>query len=227
MDSVLWYVLPLAIAVALSIFPVLAAVLLLLASDPTKPSIGYTLGWSLGIIVLVSTFTVGARLLPGRTSESIPSWVHYVEIVVGAVLILEGTVTAIRLRRRATPAAPPRWLQGTGSLNARRAFAFGVFMNVRPKNVALTLAAGLAIGAAPITPFAGGLAVLLFAVVGVSTVVGLVLAYVLAPRRVRPLLGGLHAWLLSHASLVLRLSVAAIGVLLMTLGISALSGSSS
>ena len=218
----LWYVLPLAIAVALSIFPVLAALLLLLASDPTKPSALYALGWSLGLIVLVSTFAFGARMVPKDPSRSMPSWVHYVEIAVGAVLVVEGIVSAMHQRRRATPTAPPEWLQVASSLDARRAFAFGVFMNVRPKNLALTFAAGIAIGAAPITLFLGGVAILVFTVVGVSTVVGLVLANVLAPRRVGPMLRALHGWLMSNASLVLRLSFVVIGVILVTIGLSAL-----
>lgn len=226
MESVTWYVLPLAIAVALSIFPVLAAVLLLLSSDPAKASIGYAVGWSLGIIVLVTTFAVGARLIPQDPSEAKPSWVHYAEILIGAFLVVEGTVAASRQRRRANTAEIPRWLQAASTLSTRRAFAFGALMNIRPKNLALTLAAGLAIGAAPISPIAVTVLVLLFTVVAVSTVAGLVLAYLVAPARVRPLLGDLDAWLVSNASLVLRLSVVVVGVLLMTLGFTALNAGS-
>lgn len=226
MDSVLWYVLPLAAAVALSIFPILAVVLLLLSGGPARASIGYAIGWSIGIIVLVTAFSAGARLIPKDLSKQMPPWVHYVEIVVGAFLIVEGIVTAVHERRRARAAAPPPWLQAASSLSARRAFGFGVLMNVRPKNLALTLAAGLAIGAAPLTLFAGGALVLLFAVVGVSTVAGLVLAYVLMPQRVQPLLRVLDTWLVSHASLVLKLSIIVIGVVLMAVGIRDLTGGS-
>lgn len=222
----LWYVLPLALAVALSIFPVLAAILLLLSSKPTSASIGYAVGWSLGILVLVTTFAVGARLIPKDRSQGLPSWLHYAEIVVGVALIVEGTVTVVRERRRAATAAPPQWLQVASGLSPRRAFAFGVLMNLRPKNLTLTLAAGLAIGAAPISLVAASVSVLLFAVVGVSTVAGLVLASLLAPQRVRPLLGALNTWLVSHASLVLRISVVLVGVLLVVVGGAALAGGS-
>lgn len=220
----LWYIFPLAIAVALSVFPVLAAVLLLRAPDPMRASVGYASGWSLGIIALVSAFAVFARMIPDDVSEPMPPWVHYVGIVVGAFLIVEGLVTAVHELRSTTTTAPPKWLQRASGLRARRAFAFGVIMNVRPKNLALTLAAGLAIGAAPITLFGGGVSVLVFAVVGASSVAGLVLAYVLAPQRVRPLLRVLDAWLVSNASVVLRFSIVVIGVLLMTIGITALTG---
>ena len=224
MDPVLWYVLPLAIAVALSIFPVLAVVLLLLTHDPVKASIGYASGWSFGIIVLVSAFAGFARLIPQNISESMPAWVHYVGIAVGLFLIVEGTVTAVHELRSKKTSTPPAWLRRVSGLTARRAFFFGVLMNVRPKNLALTLAAGLAIGGAPITMVGGGVSVLLFAVVGASTVAGLVLAYVLSPQRVRPVLTALSDWLVSNASVVLRFSIVVIGVLLTTVGITALDG---
>lgn len=117
-DSVLWYVLPLAIAVALSIFPVLAAVLLLLSPDSLKSSIGYGCGWLLGIIGLVTAFAVSASLIPQGVSGSLPSWVHYVEIVVGAYLVFRGIVTAVREQRREKTVEPPRWLQAASNLSA-------------------------------------------------------------------------------------------------------------
>lgn len=223
MTSVLWYVLPLAIAVALSIFPVLAVILLLLSDRAVKGSVAYAVGWTLGILVLVSAFAAIARLIPAAESDQLPTWVHYVEIVVGAVLVAEGTRQAILERRKASVATtPPHWVEVATSLGPGRAFAFGLLMNVRPKNLALTLAAGLAIGAAPITPVAGGGLVLLFTVIGVSTVVGFVVAYLLGRERLRPLLNRLNTWLLSNASLVLKLSVVLIGLLLIAVGISAL-----
>lgn len=218
----LWYVLPLAIGVALSVFPVLAAVLLLRVSDPVRASVGYASGWSLGIVVLVTAFAAFARLMPRNTSGPTPSWVHYAEIVVGAFLIVQGMVKAVRELRRTEEKAPPQWLQRASSLSPQRAFIFGLVMNVRPKNLALTFAAGLAIGAAPISLVGGGIAVVLFAVVGASTVAGLVLAYVLSPQGVRPLLRVLDGWLASNAAIVLRFSIVLIGVVLVALGVSAL-----
>lgn len=218
----LWYVLPLAIGVALSVFPVLAAVLLLRASDPLRAGINYASGWSFGIVVLVTAFAAFARLIPRKVAEPTPSWMHYAEIVVGAFLIIQGMVTAVRELRSTEEKAPPQWLQRASSLSPRRAFVFGLLMNVRPKNLALTFAAGLAIGAAPISLVGGGLAVVLFAVVGASTVAGLVLAYVLSPQGVRPLLGVLDRWLASNAAVVLRFSIVVIGVLLVVVGVSAL-----
>lgn len=218
----LWYVLPLAIAVALSIFPVLAVVLLLLSPDPMRSSTAYTVGWAAGVMLLVAVFAAGARLIPDGASEHVPAWVHYVAIVVGAFLVVEGAVASVRERRREGTGEAPRWLRAASALRPRRAFGFGLLMNARPKNLALTLAAGLAIGAAPITLLGAGALALVFALVGASTVIGLLLAYVFGKGRVRPLLTRLDAWLVSHAALVLKISIVLIGALMIVLGVSAL-----
>lgn len=222
MDSVLWYVLPLAAAIALSVFPVLAVVLLLLSKDPARASIAYALGWLIGVVLLVALFAGGAGLIPTDVSETMPWWVHYAEVVVGAGLIVTGIVAVVRERRRSADAEPPRWLLAARELSPRRAFVFGLLMNLRLKNLALTLAAGIAIGGADIDLFGGGVAVALFSVVGVSTVAGLVVAFLLSKERVGPLLEVLNRWLTSNASFVLKISVAVIGALLMGIGLVAI-----
>ena len=60
----LWYVVPLGVAAALSVFPILAVVLLLLSPNPIPASVGYLAGWSGGVLVLVTLFSLGARLIP-------------------------------------------------------------------------------------------------------------------------------------------------------------------
>jgi hypothetical protein len=48
------------------------------------------------------------------------------------------------------------------NVGPRRAFAFGLAMNVRPKNLAIALAAGLAIGSASLSVVGSSLTVLIF-----------------------------------------------------------------
>lgn len=213
---------PLAAAIALSVFPILAVVLLLLSKDPARASIAYALGWLTGVVGLVALFAVGANLIPRDMSETMPWWVHYVEIVVGAGLVVAGTLAAVRERRRSGDAEPPRWLLAARDLGPRRAFVFGLLMNLRLKNLALTLAAGIAIGGADIDFFAGGVSVAVFAVVGVSSVAGLVVAFLLFRERVGPVLEFLNRWLMSNASFVLKISIAVIGALLIGIGVFAI-----
>ena len=51
----LWYVVPLGVAAALSVFPILAVVLLLLSPNPIPASVGNLAGWSGGVLVLVES----------------------------------------------------------------------------------------------------------------------------------------------------------------------------
>lgn len=222
----LWYVLPLAIATAVSIFPILAVVLLLLSPNPVPVGVGYLAGWSLGVLALVTLFTFGASLIPPSTSAHIPPWAHIVEVFVGAALVAYGVINIVRDRRLPADAGAttPSWTKVMSHLGPRRAFAFGLAMNVRPKNLAIALAAGLAIGSASLDLLGRGFAVLLFTAVGVSTVAALVLAYLFGDQRVRPILERLSTWLVTHSSLVLTLSVILLGAILIAVGMSHLIG---
>lgn len=227
MDSVLWYVLPLAVATALSIFPILAAVLLLLSPDPVPTSVGYLAGWSAGVLILVTLFTFGARLIPPSSSEQMPPWAHAVELVLGVGLVVVGIGRIVLGRRRSTPASAPSWTKAMSHLGPRRAFAFGIAMNARPKNLTIALAAGLAIGSASLDILGSGIAVLIFTAVGVSTVAALVLAYVFGSRSLRPRLERLSDWLVAQSSVVLSFSIVLLGAVMVGIGATNLvSGSS-
>ena len=161
----LWYVVPLGVAAALSVFPILAVVLLLLSPNPIPASVGYLAGWSGGVLVLVTLFSLGARLIPPSTTERMPSWAHVVEIAIGVLLVVGGIWRTAADRRRPEPASAPSWTKALDKVGPRRAFAFGLAMNVRPKNLAIALAAGLAIGSASLSIVGSSLTVLIFTAV--------------------------------------------------------------
>jgi threonine/homoserine/homoserine lactone efflux protein len=219
--SVLLYVLPLGLAVAISVFPTLAAIFLLLGARPVPAGVGYAAGWSIGLLALVTCFALSARLLPSG-GDRMPTWAHIVEIVLGVLLVAFGAFGAVRdTRREKDPdAAPPGWMTRVAGLGPGKAFGFGVLMNLRPKNITVTLAAGLAIGTAALPLPDGAIAILIFTIIGVSVVLGIVLSYLFGRKRVRPMLRDLSTWLLSHSSVVLHVSLAAIGLILVVLGIS-------
>jgi hypothetical protein len=215
-ESVLWYVIPLAMALALSVLPILAAVLILLSPNPVPVGVGYLSGWALGVLVLVSVFTLGARVVPSVGPERMPGWAHGVELVIGILLVVYAVISQVRSRTK--DAVAPSWTRALSSLSPRRALLFGVAMNVRPKNLTLAVAAGLAIGSAALNPVASGLAIVVFTVVGISTVAGLVLSFLFGDKRVRPALERFSVWLQRHSGLVLRVSLLAIGLLLIGIG---------
>jgi hypothetical protein len=218
-ESVLWYVVPLGIAMAFSILPILAAVILLLSPRPVPVSVAYLSGWAVGVLLLVTLFTFIARLVPSDASDRTPTWVHIAEIALGAFLVVWGVVALLRARGAEQSAKPPSWTNMLNGIGPWRSFGFGLAMNVRPKNLTLVLAAGLAIGSASLPVVGATLAILIFTVVGISVVGALVLAYLFGDSSVRPLLERLSGWLVSHATVVLWISMMFVGLILVVLGI--------
>ncbi|MFF2487116.1 GAP family protein [Microbacterium sp. NPDC058062] len=217
MGTVLWYTIPIALAIALSVFPIVSVLVLLLAPDPMRRSVLFTGGWFGGLLVLVAAFTIGAALVPDAARGPFPPWTHVAEIAIGVVLIVMTLVIGRRARR--SDSAKTLDLQGlTTRMTGPRAFAFGVMMNVRPKNIVLTIAGGLAIGAAALDLVATSTIVVIFTVVAASTVVGLVVVYTVGRTRVRPGLDRLRVFLVDHASLVLQIFGVLVGVLLIVIG---------
>ncbi|MFB7891837.1 GAP family protein [Microbacterium sp. NPDC056044] len=217
MDAVLWYTIPIAVAIALSVFPIVSVLVLLLAPDPMRRSVMFTGGWFGGLLVLVAAFTIGAALVPDVARGPFPPWAHVAEILIGVVLIVMTLV--IGRRARTSDTAKSLDLSGlTTGLTGPRAFAFGLMMNVRPKNIVLTVAGGLAIGAAALDLVATSTIVVIFTVVAASTVVGLVVVYTFGKTRVRPGLDRLRVFLVDHASTVLQVFGVLVGALLIVIG---------
>lgn len=214
----LWYVLPLALATALSLFPVLAVVLLLLSPRPVPASLAYLAGWSLGVLLLVTVFAAGARLIPPSHPHQMPNWAHTVELLIGVALIVVGVRGVARVRAGTEVERTPAWARAMNSMGPRGAFVFGVAMNARPKNITVALAAGLAIGSASLDLVGNAFAVFIFTGVSVSTVAALVLAYLFGRRRMRPRLRMLSEWLVAHTGLVIELSLVLLGLILAGVG---------
>src|SRR6478736_5719498 len=128
MGTVLWYTIPIALAIALSVFPIVSVLVLLLAPDPMRRSVLFTGGWFGGLLVLVAAFTIGAALVPAEARGPFPPWAHVAEIAIGVVLIVMTLVIGRRARR--SDSAKALDLHGlTTRMTGPRAFAFGVMMN--------------------------------------------------------------------------------------------------
>jgi hypothetical protein len=64
MNGVIGEILPLALGVAISPVPIIAAILMLLSPKAKGTSVGFLGGWVLGIVVAVVPFTLLASVLP-------------------------------------------------------------------------------------------------------------------------------------------------------------------
>ena len=87
MGSVIGEILPLAIGIAISPIPIIAAILMLLSPKAKTTSVGFLLGWLAGIVIAIVLFTVLSSVLP-QQDPSGSSPVHAViKIILGAPLL--------------------------------------------------------------------------------------------------------------------------------------------
>ena len=100
MGSVIGDLLPLAVGVAVSPIPIIAAILMLLSKRAGSTSVGFALGWILGIVVATVIFVLLSSKL--GDSEGDPSaTVSWIKLALGVLLSCVRSQAIARTRRRA------------------------------------------------------------------------------------------------------------------------------
>lgn len=211
-------VLPLAVGIALSPFPVIPSILLLFSARPRATAGSFLAGWVLGVALAVTLFVVLASVV--EAVEDTPTWASWTRLVLGTVLVIVGLRQwAVRGAATETPA----WMASLETATVASAARLGVLLSAaNPKVLLLAGAAGLAIGSAEHSPAATVLLTLAFvAVASVSVALPLGLHIVRGDRVLTPL-GRAKEWLATHNSAVMAVVVTVIGIALAVKGGSAL-----
>lgn len=219
MGPVIGDLLPLALGVALSPVPVIIVILLLLAPTGSRASLGFLAGWLVGILGLVSVFTLLFVVIPEPAGGGAPI-AGALTIAVGIVLVL---LAAREFGKRPKPGEAPElpgWMSSLDRMTAGRGFTVALlFAAVKPKNLLLGASAGITIGAAHLGQGANTALVLVFTLLAASTVLIPVLAGLVAGERMRPPLERMETWLLRNYSVVMSVVLLVIGVVVIGNGI--------
>ncbi|MGD9958604.1 GAP family protein [Nocardioides sp.] len=213
MGEVLGEILPLAVAIAASPFPVIPAILLLFTRQPRAASTAFLAGWVVGILVGTLVFTTLATVLErGET----PVWAIWLRIVLGLALVILGVVKWLG---RGKEAAPPGWMQSLETADARKALSIGLLLSVaNPKVLLLSAAAGLYVGGVELTLTEFVVAVAAFTAVAASSVAVPVLGFLVVGERMLPPLARAKDWLITHNAAVMAVVIVVIGCLLVSKG---------
>jgi threonine/homoserine/homoserine lactone efflux protein len=221
MNEAIGDTLPLALGVAISPIPVIAAILMLLSPKARGTSLGFLLGWILGILVAVVAFTVLASALPEADDTSSKPVAGTIKIVLGALLLV---LAAKQWRSRPagdTEPALPKWMQAIDTMTAGRALVLGFLLSgLNPKNLLMGAAAGITIGSADLTSTDHVITIAVYTVIAASTVAVPVIAYLLAEARMAAPLGRLRTWLVHNNRTVMAVLLLVIGVVVIGKGIS-------
>ncbi len=217
MNGVIGDILPLALGVAISPIPIIAAILMLFSARAGSTSTGFLIGWVLGIVVATGLFTALAGTINLGDSGSGSGWV---KIVLGALLVIVGVR---QFRGRNDTRGTPKWMSAIDSLTFGKALGLGFLLSaVNPKNLLMAAAAGVSIGAAGLSTGGDIVAVAVFTVIAASTVAVPVISYLVARERMRGPLDAMKAWLEDNNATVMAVLMLVIGVVLIGKGIGGL-----
>lgn len=219
MGAVLGDLLPLAVGIAISPIPIVAAILMILSRNGSGSAIGFTVGWVAGIAAATTVFALIAGAA-GETGEREPSAaVAWIKIGLGVLLV----ALAVAQWRQRGDSDPPGWMRAIDEFTPVKAGGLAVLLSaVNPKNLLLCVSAGVVIGAADLGGGAKAVAVLVFTVLAGASVLTVVLGYLLAADRLRPVLDSTRAWLQANNHAVMAIVLLVMGTVVAGKGISGL-----
>jgi len=220
MGSVIGEILPLAVGIAISPIPIIAAILMLLSPKAKATSVGFLLGWLAGILVAVVLFTLLSSVLPQQDSSGSSPVSAVIKIILGALLLF---LAAKQWRARPAEgqsAAMPKWMSAIDSMTAIKGLGLGFLLSaVNPKNLLLGISAGVIIGDANLSFADAVVVIVIFVLIAGCSVLIPVVAYLIASARMAGPLDRLRQWLVDNNATIMAVLLLVIGVAVIGKGI--------
>ena len=218
MLSALGGVLPLALGIAASPFPIIPVILLLFTAKGSATSRAFLGGWLLGITTATASFAALAGVL--ELADQPPTWASWTRIGLGVALLGFG-VQQFRSREQATES--PGWMQSIASASPVSAARLALLLSLaNPKILLLAAAAGLSIGGEELGFGASVVTIGAFTALASISVAAPVLAHAIWGARVLGPLGRAKEWLEANNAVVMAVVFIVLGTLLVVKGFSAL-----
>lgn len=220
MGTVIGEVLPLALGVAISPIPIIAAILMLLSPKARVTSVGFLLGWVVGIVVAVTLFTLLSSILPAQDPDASRPVRGIIQIVLGLLLFLLAFSQWRKRPKAGEQAALPKWMKAIDTITFIAAAGLGFLLSaLNPKNLIMAAGAGVDIGAAGLSAGSSALVIAVFTLIAASTVLVPVIGYLIAADRLRAPLDALRGWLAAENAVIMAVLLLVIGVSMIGKGI--------
>lgn len=218
MGSVIGGLLPLAVGVAVSPIPIIAAILMILSKNAGGAAKGFAVGWVAGILVVTGVMTLLAGMLGGTDREP-STGASVVKIILGVALV----VLAVIQWQERSQTEVPGWMKAIDTLTPVKALGLGALLSgVNPKNLLLCVSAGVAIGAGGLSAGGDLVAIVVFTLLASVTVLAVVIGYMLAADKLGPMLDSLREWLQLNNHAVMAIVLLIMGSVVVGKGIGGL-----
>ena len=222
MNVVIGEILPLALGIAISPIPIIAAILMLLSPRAKGTSVGFLLGWVVGIVVAVTVFTLLAAVLPESDDDASNPTAGWIKIGLGVLLLL---MAVKQWRGRPTGDHEPElpgWMKAIDTMTAAKGAGLGFLLSaVNPKNLLMAAGAGVIIGgtAAGLETGEEAVAIAVFTVIAAASVAVPVIGYLVASAKMAGPLESMRHWLVRENAVVMAVLLLVIGVAMVGKGI--------
>jgi hypothetical protein len=207
-------VLVLAVGVALSPLAIITVLLMLVTPGTARVAWAFAAAWALSLAIVTALALLLADGANASRNGAPASWVDVVKLVIG-VLLVAFAAWEWHVHGRNGEAQPSGWLRKLESVSAPRAAGLGVAIAVfKPKNLLLTIAAGVAVAQAGASAAEQAIAVGVFAAlasIGLAVPLGI---YVLMPSRGPALLAGMRDWMLRESPAIIAVLCLVIAAIL-------------
>ncbi|MFF2087912.1 GAP family protein [Nocardia sp. NPDC058176] len=218
MGSVIGDLLPLAVGVAISPIPIVAAILMILSKNAGGAAKGFAAGWVAGILAVTVVVTLLSGALGSADKEPSVA-VSWIKIVLGVLLVL----LAFEQWQSRTDTSVPGWMQAIDTLTVVKAAGLGALLSaVNPKNLLLCVSAGIAIGAGGLSAGGDIVAIAVFTLLASTTVLAVVLGYAVAADRLGPALDSARQWLQANNHAVMAIVLLVMGAVVVGKGVGGL-----
>lgn len=221
LNEVIGNFLPAAVAVALSPVPIIAVILMLSTPKARTDGPAFALGWIVGlsaVTVVVATLAGGAD-----SSSSTNDAVGWIQVALGVLFLW---MAHGQWRKRPRPGevpSMPAWMATIDGFTPIKSLGIGVLLSgVNPKNLALSLSAGVAIAQAGLSTSDAAIAIAVFVAIGSITVVGSVLFALVAPRAASKPLATMKEFMSTHNVVIMMIILVVLGAKLIGDGLSTL-----
>jgi threonine/homoserine/homoserine lactone efflux protein len=218
-------ILPYALGAAISVVPIIAIILMLVTPKAKTNGTAFALGFVVGLAVICVVAVVLAGGSNFSSSSGPTKTVSIIKLLLG-LLLLFASMRQWRARPKPgeTPAMP-KWLESIDQFTPPRSFAIGAALSaVNPKNLAMSLAAGLSIAQAELSTGQEAATILIYVVLAGATILGPLVVYLAMGQRATEILAGWRTWLADNNATVMSVLLLVFAVVLVGQGISGLSG---
>lgn len=225
MGTVIGDILPFAIGVALSPIPIVAVILMLFSKNARSTSLGFLIGWFLGVAVVttVIVFVVNpAQQATGGEESPLSASIH---LVLGLLLLFLAYRNWKKRPKPGEDVPMPKWMSSIDSLKTGKALGLGALLSgANPKNLALIIGAGVTIASAGLDLTETIVALVIFIILACVTVAAPVIVYLVMGDKATPTLDSWKSWLTHNNATVMMVILLLFGVKLLGDGLGALIG---